>query len=188
MQPFIAQNTFSHIKKLTLISFLLLSASCNDKKRQSTVRRSDPFSLVRNIKLALPSGKMIDTKLAITNREQTIGLSGKKLAQMTKTEGLLFFYLNDGRRQFWMPNTYFDIHIIFLDKDLKVVGLERNVPHHPGKQEPPKIYRTKAYLARHVLEIRADSPLGEEIAIDTKFAWYSKTSLLETESHIHRWR
>ena len=159
MEPFITQNTFSHIKKLTLIAFLLLSSACNDKKQHSqsqaansplgsnTINPSDPFATIRNVKLALPSGKMIETKLAITNKEQTIGLSGTKPEQMTKTQGLLFFYLNDGRRQFWMPNTYFDIHIIFLDKDLKIVGLEKNVPHHPGKKEPPKIYRTRPYIA-----------------------------------------
>jgi uncharacterized protein len=198
MKPFISQNIFSNIKNLVLIAFLFFYAGCNDKKQHSIQeasatnpeltagQRSDKYHEVRKVKLSLPSGKLINTRLAITQREQTIGLSGSRIESMSKYEGLLFFYLQDGMRQFWMPNTLFDIHIIFLDKNLKIVGLEKNVPHHPGRQEPPAIYRTKSYYARHVLEIRADSPLGAELSTGTILGWISKISLSETELHIRR--
>ncbi|MBT7608315.1 MAG: DUF192 domain-containing protein [Bacteriovoracaceae bacterium] len=200
MTPFITQNTFYHIKNLTLVVFLLLPVGCNDKNEhpeaevstaQSSngsqkAQTSDRYHIIRKVSLSLPSGKLIDTKLAITQQEQTIGLSGSKPESMTKYEGLLFFYLKDGSRQFWMPNTLFEIHIIFLDKNLKVIGIEKNVPYHPGRQEPPAIYRTRSYFARHVLEIRADSPLGEELELGTQLGWISKISLLETESYIRQ--
>ena len=85
-----------------------------------------------------------------------------------------------------MPNTYFNLDIIFLDRQLKVLAIERNVPAHPGMQEPPMIYRTKNYYAHHVLEIRADSPLSQEIQVGSQIGWNAKISLSETESHIRQ--
>ena len=200
MNSFITQKPFYLIKKLSWMGILLLLAtqllSCNDGKQKdspvsSTTRveskqSTDIFNSVRFTKLSLPSGKVIETKLAITQQEQNTGLSGSQIEHFGLYQGLLFYYPFIGKRQFWMPDTYFNIDIIFLDKNLKVIAVEKNVPAHPGRQEPPRIYRTKTYLSRHVLEIRADSPLSKEINVGTQFAWISKTSLSETESQIHQ--
>lgn len=199
MEPFITQKSPNLIKKLFKASILLWlvlgQVSCNDGKQQAQSpghgqpvpqNKADRFHEVRHVKLSLPSGKLIKTKLAITQAEQNQGLSGLRPNQFGPYDGLLFFYPFNGRRQFWMPDTYFNIDIIFLDKTLRVIALEKNVPHHPGRNEPPAIYRTKTYLARHVLEIKADSPLSAEIHVGTQFGWESKTSLSETESRIHQ--
>lgn len=90
----------------------------------------------------------------IKDLDQQIGMSGRK--SFPKQQGLLFVYPYSGPKQFWMPDTYFNLDIIFLDQNLKVVAVERNVPSHPGRSESLKpIYRTKTYLSQYILEIEA---------------------------------
>ncbi|MCO4793938.1 MAG: DUF192 domain-containing protein [Bacteriovoracaceae bacterium] len=182
---FITQNGAKLIKNILIIGTLLF-ISCNSGPQHNSskeTRPKDPYSKVRNIKLAFPSGKLIDTKLAITQEEQTIGLSGTKSSDFGASDALLFFYFETDMKGFWMPNTLFDLAIIFLDKDLKIIDWEI-APHHPGMDEPPSIYRTKQYKSRHVLEIRADSPLVKELEKGLKFKLISKISLSEIESSI----
>lgn len=188
MLSFITQNGAKLIKNILIIGTLLV-VGCNSGQQHNSSssdkasKSKDLFAEVREIKLATPSGKLIKTKLAITSAEQTKGLSGTQSSDFGPYDGLLFFYLMDDVKGFWMPDTYFDLAIIFLDKDFKIVGLEI-APHHPGMTEPPPIYRTKSYLCRHVLEIRADSPLVKELQKGMKFKLVSKTSLSKIESKI----
>jgi uncharacterized protein len=188
MKSFITQSGTKLIKNILLGgTFLLLACNSgqqhNSSSKTEVVGNQDPYAEVREIKLAMPSGKVIDTKLAITSAEQTKGLSGTQSQDFGPYEGLLFFYLQDDLKGFWMPDTYFDLAIIFLDKDFKVVGHEI-APHHPGMTEPPQIYRTKSYLCRHVLEIRADSPLVSELHKGMELKLISKIPLSKIESKI----
>ncbi|TNF25401.1 MAG: DUF192 domain-containing protein [Deltaproteobacteria bacterium] len=188
MKSFITQSGTKLIKNILLGgTFLLLACNSgqqhNSSSKTEEAAAQDPFAEVREIKLAMPSGKVIDTKLAITSAEQTKGLSGTKSQDFGPYDGLLFFYLQDDLKGFWMPDTYFDLAIIFLDSDFKVVGYEI-APHHPGMTEPPQIYRTKSYLCRHVLEIRADSPLVAELQKGMELKLISKIPLSKIESKI----
>jgi len=109
--------------------------------------------------------------------EVTRGLSGVSPKDFKDDQGLLFFFPELGSRSFWMPDTYFDLDIIFLDKDLKVLDIVRDVPHHPGFQEP--IPRVKTVQAWHVLEMKAGSSHAQEIKIGQKLSWkpnWKKTS------------
>lgn len=145
-------------------------------------------SFSREAKLALPSGKTIDIKLAVTAKEQQRGLSGVLSQNFSKTEGLFFFYLEDTYRSFWMPDTYFDLDIIFLNKNLKVLKILRKVPKHPGRETPPEIFKTDSIYCRHVLEMRADSPLAWEIRQGLTLNWIGRQSLSEIESKIRQQR
>jgi hypothetical protein len=168
-----------------LISFLglaLLSTSCVSNEKVD----SDPFSEIRQGKIALTSGRMIDITLAITIEEQTQGLSGVQDKDYSPTQGMLFFYLEDSPKRFWMPDTYFALDIFFLNKDLKVIGVDRNVAPHPGRNEPPTIPTTGMYYARHVLELRADSPMAKEINLGDTLKWSSPHSLSQIESKIRQ--
>ena len=161
--------------KYKIITLILL-ASC----------QSDSFS--KEAKLALPSGKTIDIKLAVTLKEQQRGLSGVLPQNFSKKEGLFFFYLKDAYRSFWMPDTYFDLDIIFLNKNLKVLKILRKIPKHPGKETPPEIFKTGPIFCRHVLEMRADSPLAQEIHQGLTLNWIGRQSLSEIESKIRQHR
>ena len=134
--------------------------------------------------MALPNGEMIKIKLAITPKEQSKGLSGVSAHDYGKAEGMFFLYLKDGYRQFWMPDTYFDLDIIFLNKNLQVLEVIRKVPHHPGRETPPPIFKTKPVYCRYVLEIRADSPLATSIRKGVTLSWIGRQNLSEIESKI----
>ena len=84
-------------------------------------------------------------------------------------------------RRFWMPDTYFNLDIIFLDDSLRIVGIENNVPAHPGFSEPPAIYRTKEYQAKYILETKAGVKFSKKLKSGDKLTWISASSLSEIE-------
>ena len=139
-------------------------------------------------RLATSSGLIIKVQLAISIEGQSLGLSGKPKGSLTDNEGMLFVYREDDHRSFWMPDTYFDLDIFFLDKDLKIVYLYRKFPHHPGREEPPTIARTKPIFSRYILEMDALSPLSQKLKIGDSFKWLEKESLFEIKSKTHLYR
>ncbi len=126
-----------------------------------------------------PKGEVITLRLATTREEHSKGLSGMKQKDFSNKEGMLFVNEAMGTRRFWMPDTYFNLDIIFLDSDLKVVGTEMNAPSHPGTFEPPVIFRTKTYQAQFVLETNAGAPFSKELKSGDKLIWISKTPISE---------
>ena len=123
--------------------------------------------------------------MAISPKDQTRGLSGIRPKDFGNNEGMIFLYKDDGPKSFWMPDTYFHLEIIFLDKDLRVVHIERNVEPHPGRNEPPKIARTPTIHCRHVFEIKSSSPLAQKIKLGDKLKLTSSQSLAEIISDTH---
>src|SRR5687768_14020625 len=93
------------------ILFFHLMASCHwgEKKGSSVSSNSNPSlkSTVSNLKtrpagkILLPSGKMLDVRLAVTQEEQVQGLSGVLPHQFEDYDSLLFFNLEAGPRTFW---------------------------------------------------------------------------------------
>lgn len=167
----ITQRKRPLIKKFALLGPILLCSalfiSCNSE--HIAQKEIKPGVVVANFRdyetqnLATPSGKMIKAYLAKSDVEQTQGLSGVKPDQLADNEAMLFWYKEAGPRRFWMPNTFIDLDIFFLDGDMKVLHVERKVPAHPGMNEPPTIARTPVIYAHHVLELKASSPLSQEI-------------------------
>ena len=146
------------LKPILLIS-ILFSYSCSAKR---------PLIL-------LPNGKQVNVKLAIKAQDQKVGLSGIKEEEFSKTDAMLFWYDSDELRQFWMPNTFFDLYIIFLNKDLKVLHIDKKAKAHPGIVEPPHIHRTGLIYSRYIFEMRADSKLAQSLKVGDILKWkYSK--------------
>jgi|GEM_PF-662472 len=157
--------------KYSVITLLILSVllpSCFEKIYRSV------DDLPRKAELILPSGKKLKINLALTKREKQQGVSGIHANDYPDDRGLLFVYWNDELRRFWMPDTHFDLDIFFLDKNLKIRDVERNVPHHPGRKNPSKIPKTRTILSAHVLEIKSASPLAKEIKPGDTLKWSSK--------------
>lgn len=167
-------------KTLNLIIFLSLSLlfACNSEK--------DPFGDLRKTNLLLENGRMLTVKLAITPEEQQQGLSGLKDQDFPNEEGMFFYYQNVGPKRFWMPDTYFNLDIIFLDQEMKVIAIERNVPAHPGRSEEPPIFQTKTYLARHVLEVKSSSQIAKSIREGDKIIWQKSEVPTQIESSIRQ--
>lgn len=133
------------------------------------------FSFVVKAQSFITPGKeTIHLRLAIKKDEQTKGLSGTKAKDFKDHEGMLFVYDSPGSRRFWMPDTYFNLDIYFLDSNFKIIAAEKNVPHHPGIKEPPPIYQTATYEAHHVLEMKASSPLSKKLKVGDQLLWSDK--------------
>jgi len=159
----IYQKTSKLIKNLALLSAVL------------------PMMAWANVtyQMSNPTTDKVNVRLAITRFEHSRGLSGIKPSDFPVTESMLFVNDGMGDRRFWMPDTYFNLDIIFLDSDLKIVGIEKNVPMHPGMSEPPAIYRTKIYKAQFVLETKAAAPFSKKLKVGDKLKWISKTPISE---------
>lgn len=143
------------IKNFLFISLIILSFGCEEK--------SDTLPQKIPAQLELASGKVLDIKIVYLPSDTTRGLSGVLPSEFGDREGLLFFFPELGQRSFWMPDTYFNLDIIYLDAQLKVLNIQRNIPHHIGFEEP--VPRARAELAQHVLEIKANSPLANDIQV-----------------------
>lgn len=171
MDTTITQREQPLIKNIALLGFFLLAISnfVSCKSEHVAQNAPEPGKVVANFRdyevknLATPSGKLIKTFFAKSDQEQTQGLSGVKPQQLADNEAMIFWYKEAGPRRFWMPNTYIDLDIFFLTADLKVIHVERKVKSHPGMKEPPIIARTPVIYAHHVLELKASSPLSQEI-------------------------
>lgn len=129
-------------------------------------------------------GEEIKTTILFTQEEQSQGLSGVKPEDFEDNEGMLFFNIEDEERNFWMPDTYFDLDLFYLDKDLKVVDIVRKLSHYIGRANPSLIPRARPVYCRHVLEMKSSSPLAQKIKIGDYFKWKSALGLIETEKKI----
>jgi uncharacterized membrane protein (UPF0127 family) len=156
---------------MPVLIFAAILLGCAEKNYHSVDQ------LPRNAELTLSSGRQLKIDLALTASEQIRGISGIKAKDFAGDRGMLFVYWDYARRQFWMPDTHFDLDIFFLDKDLKILAVERNVPHYPGRQNPSKIPRTKTVLSAHVLEMKSDSPLAKELKPGQTLKWSAKLPL-----------
>lgn len=164
--PTIYQKALNLIKNITLIASvsLILPMSAYAKSKYQMMNSTN---------------KIIDLRLAITREEHAQGLSGIKSSKFPESEGMLFVNEDVDQRQFWMPDTYFNLDIIYMDAKLKIVAIEKNAPSHPGMTEPPVIYRAKSYPAQFILETKAMSPFSKELKAGDQLKWVSSTALSE---------
>lgn len=162
------------MRKLLSLTLLFVLLSCQRVSQ-------DPL---KNIELITPGGDTIETILAITNADQTQGLSGTQNDKFEDHQGMLFFYMEDSEKAFWMPDTYFNLDIIFLDKNLKIIDIVRNVPHYVGRANPDLIPKVRAVWARHTLELKATSEIAKKLKIGDQLKWKSSLTIEETEAKI----
>jgi uncharacterized protein len=146
---------------------------------QEELQQLNPLEEVR---LLTPQDDLIKTRLAFDPEEMTQGLSGVMPEDFGDDEGLLFFYLSDGTRNFWMPDTYFDLDIFYLNQNLQITEIVRSLPHHPGRSG--NIPRAPSIWSRHVLEMKAGSPIAAELKVGDRLRWMSQLTLRQTESKI----
>ena len=107
---------------------------------------------VTYVRIFLPDGETIFADLAKTEEERTQGLMFRKT--LNADQGMLFVFEEEGLYSFWMKNMNFSIDILWLDRQKRIVHLERDVP--PCKKEPCPTYTT-ALPAKYVLELKAGS-------------------------------
>jgi uncharacterized membrane protein (UPF0127 family) len=164
-------------KFLSLLLFLALF-SC-----QSEPRSKGPF---QGLVLLTPSGEAIETRVVYTMADQTLGLSGIRPENFADSEGMLFFYMDDSEKSFWMPDTYFDLDLIYLDRQLRIIDIIRKLPHYIGRNNEDLIPRARGVYCRHTLEMKASSFISAKLKIGDQLKWKGNTPLTEAERIISK--
>ncbi len=104
------------------------------------------------IKIYFPDGTSITAELAVTDEERQRGLMFRE--KLNSDQGMLFVFKEEGTYSFWMMNTKIFLDILWLDKERRIVHIERRVP--PCPEIPCPSYSPKA-PAMYVLELLAGS-------------------------------
>jgi uncharacterized membrane protein (UPF0127 family) len=81
---------------------------------------------------------VLQVSIANTDTERIRGLSGK--TGLAEKEGLLFVFETEGYHGIWMKEMNFPIDIAWLDKDKKIIHIEKDVSPdtYPKVFMPPK--------------------------------------------------
>lgn len=170
------------MRKFITLLLLLSMIACQSESRNPR----DSQKPLKNVELITPAGESIETILAVTPKEQEQGLSGVKPEDFRDNQGLLFFYTDDGEKHFWMPDTYFDLDLIYLDKDLRIVDIVRKLPFYVGRSNPQLIPRARGVWCRHTLEMKASSKISQMLKIGDKLTWKAEDSLSKTEELVRK--
>jgi uncharacterized membrane protein (UPF0127 family) len=102
------------------------------------------------VKLFLPDGFSITAEVAISDEERQLGLMFRE--KLNHDQGMIFVFKDEDFHFIWMKNMKISIDILWLDKEKRIVHIERNVA--PCKKPPCASYSSKI-PAMYVLEIKA---------------------------------
>jgi uncharacterized membrane protein (UPF0127 family) len=183
-------KSFKHLYTIFSILAVIFLFSCKNDEEESSLSPFEPPTLNSKIEKRFAhyykgeisdseSSLNVKTYIALTAKQQEIGLSYVLNDQMNDTQALLFLGTFDTQRQFWMPDTHFNLDIFFLSKDFIVIDIHRNVQHFPARNPDHKIPRAKSVYCRHVLEMRADSKISSKIKYGMKLNFNGKKSIQE---------
>jgi len=140
---------------LMLFLLLLPLTSCNNSSA-SHLKEMEVKSLT------LPSGATVKVYVADRADHQKKGLSTILSKDFSDTETMLFTGNRMHMRQFWMPETHFNLDIIFMNADYYILDIHRNVQHHLKREPRREVPLSKEVYSQHVLEIKTSSPLAKE--------------------------
>lgn len=118
---------------------LLLDSNQNIKNESEDIIKNS----ILNIKI---KEKILKVEVADTPFLQEKGLSGRE--NLNENEGMLFVFNFLDKHGFWMKDMNFPIDIIWLDEEMKIVWIEKNV----APLSYPKIFSPKSD-AKYVLEV-----------------------------------
>lgn len=156
--------TFIPQRPLSFILFLVLIhavTACNTQGNESSSEHLKSYP----VKTLMLEGEKIKVFVADTAERQRKGLSTIKAQDFSKDWGMLFPEKSMRLRQFWMPETYFDLDVIFMNGDYYVLDIHRSLKHYPkkGGRRGLEVPLSKEVFSQHVLEVRSDSPVAKKI-------------------------
>jgi uncharacterized membrane protein (UPF0127 family) len=91
-------------------------------------------------------------EIAQTEQERIRGLSGRQ--SLAPNSGMWFIFPADSEDEFWMQGMNFDLDIVFVGEDMKVINVARGDKNNPTDRIAP------AGPYRYVLETAAGSADG----------------------------
>jgi len=114
----------------------------------------------------------IDLEIADNEYERQLGLMNRK--EMNENQGMLFIFPEQDKLSFWMRNTLFSLDMIFVNKEKRIVTIDKNT----------KILSDTSYPATqpamYVVEVVAGFADKHNIQVGDKIDWIgTKTSQQE---------
>jgi uncharacterized membrane protein (UPF0127 family) len=101
--------------------------------------------------------------LAQSQQEQTRGLSFFQPEELSVNEGMLFIFEETGIREFWMPSTFFDLDLYFLNEQFYILDQHLGLKSFPHSEPRHLIPRSKKVRAKMVLEVHPQSALSQKL-------------------------
>ena len=112
------------------------------------------------IPLTLPSGRVFQTELMISDKDRAMGLMFRP--SLPADRALLFVFGDIDFHGIWMKNCRFPIDIVWLDENKKVVHVAARVP--PCAKDPCPSY-SPMRRAAYVVEMNAGAAKREKIVL-----------------------
>ncbi len=165
--------------KLLTVLFLFQLFSCQSESAHKAEN-------IYKISLKTPQGATISTEIALTPHQQQQGLSGIQNKDFSDDQGMLFFYKEESEKYFWMPDTYFDLDIFYLDKNFKILDIVRKLPHYKGRNNPELIPRARGIWARHALEMKSGSDIANSLKIGDGLIWSGEPRPEELQKYLEK--
>ena len=133
------------ILKLLLISLLLSSCQSIDKNE------------------ACINNTCFEIEIRDTKEERAKGLMN--IEELDEKKGMLFVFDDSSIYSFWMKNTLIELDIIWINENLEIVWIAKNV--NPCEEDPCPSYNPQEN-AKYVLEINAGLSEKYGVKIDDK--------------------
>ena len=110
-------------KKIILLVFLLLAASCNQKKISDKAVPSPAYDYSHQLKVG---GLTLMVEVASDSAKMQLGLSNRE--SMADNQGMLFDFGADAKvsPSFWMKGMKFNLDLIWIYKN-KIIGITADV-------------------------------------------------------------
>ena len=140
------------------------ASTTNSNSTSNTKPVKEYWTLDIQNTLNTKTGEIIFVEIADTSEKQEQGLSGKSKLnefvrdQKIRTEGMLFVFEKPEILNFWMKDMNFDLDMIWLDENFKIVHIEKNALASSYDNNNPAsstIFTNGNNLAKYVLEINA---------------------------------
>ncbi len=115
--------------------------------------------------ISIDNGKKIikiNVEIADDKQERTKGLMLR--TELDENSGMLFVFDEENYQTFWMKNTLIPLDMVFIGKDMKIVGIKNAVP---CKQDPCTLYKS-ARPAKYVLEVNGNFTSRNSIIVGNK--------------------
>ncbi len=110
--------------------------------------------------LTLPSGRVLEVEVMISDQDRALGLMFRK--SLPEDKGMLFVFERSAFHGIWMKNCRFPIDIVWLDEDQRIVHVAEGVP--PCKADPCPSY-DPLRRASYVLELSAGQAAREKAVV-----------------------
>lgn len=109
-----------------------------------------------------------DVEIADTDEEKVRGLSGRE--NLTNSSGMLFIFEENIVPGFWMNEMKFPIDIVWIDKNLRVVDIDKGLTPCENIVLCPSYYPAKP--VRYVLEVNSGEVWYREIQVGDKVEFF----------------